>query len=100
MKPKHEYAEYIKLWLDGADVQYKNNRAWVLVTNLYDFDRIITEFRVKSEVNPTKVMYVGLILKGDEVIDFGYSDWRDQCDTLQITFSIETGEVIAAEVLE
>jgi len=49
MKPKHVHAEWVRLWLDGVEVEYQTFLKWRLVTDIREFGWTDAKFRVKPE---------------------------------------------------
>ena len=82
---KHLHAEFIKLWLDGVEVERE----------IGEFDVNGAKFRVK----PNKIMYICLKFREGEFVLCDYSESRNPTDNLKVTFDSETSELIAAEVL-
>ena len=106
MKP-HKYAELIKAWADGAEIEVyqpafgrweKAEPAW----------HTSFEYRIKPEPKVDVVMY-SRVLSVQEHKDGGYYAWVSnaytempscKADNLKLTFDGETGELKSAEVLK
>jgi len=97
---KHVHAEWVRLWLDGVDVEYKTFSKWWSVTNLADFDKYGTEFRFKPAPKPKIIKHVTLQLEEDVVTLYSDLECWSHCHTLKLTFNGETGNLITAEVLK
>lgn len=101
MKP-HKYAELIKAWADGAQIQYKSQVAYSTwmdtknpVWNEYN------DYRIKPEPKPD--------FKAAFKVSKEHPDWCDPLfdrmpictqGNLLLTFDGETGHLKAAEVLK
>ena len=96
---KHVNAEYIKLFVDGVEIEYQTFTKWWAVTDLADFDRYAAEFRVKPVVKPDVIAYACLDYEYGQIGAYLYTSAPYPNNTLKITFDGETGELIAAEVL-
>ena len=99
---KHKHAELIKLWADGAEIEYKyisgftntwtewkakNNDGWIETDNY--------QYRIKPEPKPDVVYYANF--RKGLVPDYHIEKFRN--DNLRLTFCAETGELKSAEVL-
>ena len=98
MKP-HKHAELIKLWADGAVVEWKCSQGGTWhqledIMNLVKYDSV--EYRIKPEPKPDVYCAEHFYLGED-------GDWRSTNMSeanLKLTFDGETGELKSAEVLK
>lgn len=98
MKTPHKHAELIKLWADGAEIEFKNttNGKWQETTPSWGTEN---EYRVKPEPKPKPkpdvVMYYN-----PNIEELGYlTHVKCPCDTLKLTFDGTTKKLIKAEVI-
>ena len=110
-KEPHVYAEVIKAWADGQDIEFRLNDQWC-TSNINSGDVLSwstkCEYRVKPK--PPKVIELyanadlqctptifGLVNAEDVVGNF--SDKFISTDNLKLSFCPVTGKLIAAEVV-
>ena len=54
---QHKWHKEIKAWADGAEIQYKDGRAW-WHSPYPEWDNEIIEYRIKPQPKEPKYMYV------------------------------------------
>ena len=97
---KHLHAEFIKLWLDGVEVEREiGDGLWWEVLEIGEFDVNGAKFRVKPEPKPDVVAYACLDYEYGQIGAYLYTSAPYPNNTLKITFDGGTGKLIAAEVL-
>lgn len=99
MKP-HKYAELIKAWADGAQIQYKSQVAYSTwmdtknpVWNEYN------DYRIKPEPKPDVHIYAAALRISNNT-SLGFRDGGEIDSNLRLTFDGETGHLKAAKVLK
>ena len=98
MKP-HKYAELIKAWADGAEIEVKlMNGEWIDWESKCSPTWTDEEYRIKPEPKPDVVRYIGRCAGGF---------WRESLDPpaladnrIKVVWDGETGELKSAEVLK
>ena len=96
MKTPHKHAELIKLWADGAEIQYrKQGEYWVADDEMGWYKDY--QYRIKPEPKPDVVEKY----KADAGPKYGCvriaEHWEQ--DNLKLTFDGETGKLKSAEVI-
>jgi hypothetical protein len=94
MSQPHKHAELIKVWADGAEIEYlpSESTRWRLVTSpCWDGKG---DYRIKPK--PDVVRYVCAATEG---MNLG-TEKKWWADNLKLTFDGETGKLKAAEVLQ
>jgi hypothetical protein len=98
MKQPHKHAELIKAWVDGAEIQFYDQRfnehRWkdCGVDPYWASD---VQFRVKPELKPDVVVYPETATSWDEAKK---NQWYVK-GKLKLTFDGETGKLKSAEVI-
>lgn len=90
MKTPHKHAELIKLWADGAEIEFKNttNGKWQETTPSWGTEN---EYRVKPEPKPDLVYYAALVQVGKSQLNAVINQSSDGCiDSLKLIFCAET----------
>lgn len=95
MRKPHKHAELIKLWADGADIQYRDrNNDWTALPRCGDWDEHPDfEYRIKPEPKPDYVEYFWATFTG--VLNSNSKAEHN----LKLTFDGETGKLKSAEVI-
>ena len=90
---RHKHADLICAWANGAEIQlyHTDTEKWVDAPTPLWFD---CEYRVKPEPKPDVVVRYGAIASENGL----FEGWEKP--NLKLTFSGETGELKAAEVLK
>jgi hypothetical protein len=95
---KHQHADLIKAWADGAQIQSRNNIGEHWQDNRLPVWANDTMYRIKPEPKPDLCKYVVV-----EAIDDGFTKWHT-CSpahaNLHLTFDGETKQLKSAEVLK
>ena len=97
MKTPHKHAELIKLWADGAEIQYrKQGEYWVADDEMGWYKDY--QYRIKPEPKPDVVDYVRV---GEfHRISVCPLEWaRETNSNLKLTFDGETGKLKSAKVI-
>lgn len=94
----HKHAELIKLWADGAEIQYKNGGAgWISIGDPSWCDE--NEYRIAPEPKPDRVRFARFSTVDEFSESFAWCfDIGDNCNT-RVTFDGETGKLKSVEVL-
>lgn len=94
MKP-HKYAELIKAWADGAEIEmyFPNQEVWHFLAQPRWLDEY--QYRIKPEPKPDVVRYTNIIQRGE------FDVYINKClvNNLKLTWDGNTGELKKAEVL-
>ena len=103
MKTPHKYAELIKAWADGAEIEYKyayHSEGW-RPAKCPNWDAEFVEYRIKPEPKPDITFYGRAVLTSFDTppIVGGLGNTQSSLDTLKLTFDGETGKLKSAEVL-
>lgn len=90
MKTPHKHAELIKLWADGAEIQYrKQGEYWVADDEMGWYKDY--QYRIKPEPKPDIVEWHNVVRSGCTPTDK---------PNIKLTFDGETGRLKAVEVTE
>lgn len=96
MKP-HKHAEIIKLWADGAVIEFRVHDADSWATVNEPSWVVHYQYRIKPEPKPDEVRY-GVARVGG--VDFLGPYNNNISNNIRLTFDGETGQLKAAEVLK
>ena len=95
---KHNHAELIKAWADGAEIEYWTGVRWLKSDSPSWLEE--KQYRIKPEPKPEPkpdlVRYVACNVWFD---GYDVSSSKYEGDNLKLTFDGETGKLISAEVL-
>jgi hypothetical protein len=99
MKP-HKHAELIKLWADGAEIQYQNENSldWVTIRGSNPTWHGETKYRIKPEPKPDVESYL-IDLKNGKYAEYHAVRCLQEGD-LKLIRDGETGKLKSAEVLK
>lgn len=102
MGTPHKWADVIKAWADGADVQISvNGSRWEDIEDPA-FDSKISRYRIKPEPKPDVVYFCIAKFGANDYLDDGdFEPTKTQypCDNLKLTFDGETKKLKSAEVI-
>lgn len=100
MGTPHKWAELIKAWADGAEVQIFVGNEWHDIQNPR-FDSSESKYRIKPEPKPdvVKKFKASIDIKHEDAIAYAVSNEWIECSNLKLTFDGETGKLKSAEVL-
>lgn len=102
MGTPHKWADVIKAWADGADVQIRfNGGEWVDIEKPA-FDSKDAIYRIKPEPKPDVIYFCTAKFGANGYLDDGdFEPTRTQyaCDNLKLTFDGETKKLKSAKVI-
>ena len=96
----HKHCEIIKAWAEGESIQYRlpGCKGWIDISKPNWTD--VIAYRVKPEPIPEVVLYGYAYLLGDHGVILGESlRIKDYRHNLKLTFEVEAGKLVAAEVV-
>jgi len=94
---KHKHSELIKLWADGAEIQYLNESYWENCSDNNPKWNTDIEYRVKPEPKPDVVEYLRV---GRRTYSLTF-EWSDSPHAnLKLIYDGETGDLKGAEVIK
>jgi hypothetical protein len=95
MGTKHPYADVIKAWADGADIEQRllDSTEWKLVTNP-SWATNLFEYRIKQEPVIT-VLYFQHIYNEDGVVT--YVEFEPDLEPWDLKITYEDGKVVKVE---
>ena len=112
-KEPHPYAEVIKAWADGQDIEWSSNGSDWLTSNVNSGEVLSWSHRIQYKVKPKPPKVIELYANADlqcQPTIFGlvnaadvvgnFSDKFISTDNLKLTFCPLTGKLIAAEVVQ
>jgi len=101
---KHKYAELIKAWADGAEIEFYDTRfnehRWK-PTGPFPYWQPEVQFRIKSNPRPDVVFYARILLPYFDApprVD-GLCMAQGTLDNLKFVFDGATGQLKSAEVV-